>query len=156
MKKNDKSSKLSPNAKPYPLQESNIQIDQKAIDKQRLKLERQKQMEERNESNARFKTYLESLPDLIYPNFYKVDCIGSMDEANNRLRQLTKIEKIFGVDLEWPPTFVKGQSEKKTSLVQICSANNILLLQIGRMQGKYIVVVVIKYTIYMIFIFRFS
>lgn len=99
-------------------------------------MERQKAAEEKQASNARFNTYLDSLPTLIYPNFYQVDCIGNMDEANRRLRQMTKTEKIFGVDLEWPPTFVKGQSEKKTSLVQICSANNILLIQLGRMHGK--------------------
>ncbi|KAL9560510.1 hypothetical protein PS6_000112 [Mucor atramentarius] len=122
-------------AKPYPWQATTTQLNRKAIEKERLKLERQKAAEEKRLSNARFNTYLDSLPTLIYPNFYQVECIGNMDEANKRLRQMTKAEKIFGVDLEWPPTFIKGQSEKKTSLVQICSANNILLLQIGRMHG---------------------
>ncbi|KAL9551157.1 hypothetical protein MBANPS3_004400 [Mucor bainieri] len=125
----------SPTTKPYPGQATTTQLDEKAIEKERLKLERQKAAEEKRASNARFNTYLESLPTLIYPNFYQVDCIGNMDEANKRLRQMTKTEKIFGVDLEWPPTFIKGQSEKKTSLVQICSANNILLIQLGRMHG---------------------
>ncbi|KAK4510424.1 uncharacterized protein ATC70_004854 [Mucor velutinosus] len=125
----------SPTTIPYPGHATITQLDQKAIEKERLKLERQKAAEEKRASNARFNTYLDSLPTLIYPNFYQVDCIGNMDEANRRLRQMTKTEKIFGVDLEWPPTFIKGQSEKKTSLVQICSANNILLLQLGRMHG---------------------
>ncbi|KAI8638823.1 ribonuclease H-like domain-containing protein [Parasitella parasitica] len=129
---NDKAAKLSPNIEEYPLQQSITTIDGKALEKQRLKLERQKLI---NENNARFKTYLDSLPELMYPSFYKVECIGDLDEANDRLSCLAANEKIFGMDLEWPPTFIKGQQEKKTSLVQICSANSILLLQIGQMQA---------------------
>ncbi|CEP13362.1 hypothetical protein [Parasitella parasitica] len=129
-KMNDKTSK-----RPYPQQQSITTIDEKSAEKERLKLEREKLLAARKESNARFKTYLDSLPELMYPNFYKVDCIGDLNKANERLSRLGDNEKIFGVDLEWPPTFVKGQREKKTSLVQICSANSILLLQIGQMKG---------------------
>lgn len=106
--------------------------------KLQLKLERQKLADIRRENNAQFKLFLDSLPILNYPPTYKVECITDADEANVKLLQLLKEDqnKKFGLDLEWPPCFVKGKPENKVSLVQICSTDRILLLQLSRMQGN--------------------
>lgn len=106
--------------------------------KQQLKLERQRFVELRRENNARFKEFLESLPILEYPSHYTVECVTHADDANVKLLQLLQENKDnkYGLDLEWPPCFIKGKSENKVSLVQICSRNRILLLQLSRMQGK--------------------
>jgi hypothetical protein len=79
-----------------------------------------------------------TLPQLDYPDHYKVRVAATIDEANTRLAQLIKEDprKVFGVDLEWPPCFVKGQPENKVSLIQICSSNRILLIQLSRIHGK--------------------
>lgn len=105
--------------------------------KQQLKLERQKFADLRRENNARFKELLESLPILDYPSHYTVECVTDADDANVKLLRLLQENKDnkYGLDLEWPPCFVKGKSENKVSLVQICSRNRILLLQLSRMQG---------------------
>lgn len=114
--------------------EKKAEIEQ---EKERLKLERQRLSEIRIANNARFKLYLSSLPELDYPSHYKVECASTMNEANTKLDQLIKEDsaKMFGLDLEWPPCFVKGQKENKVSLVQICSAKRILLIQLSRING---------------------
>jgi hypothetical protein len=45
---------------------------------------------------------------------------------------------VFGLDLEWRPTFVKGSKENKTALIQLCNAESVLIIQISRMHGKHI------------------
>lgn len=91
------------------------------------------------EKNAQFSAYLAALPQLAYPKHYRVECINDVESTNKRLRQLMMLnegeDKIFGLDLEWQPTFIKGKPENKVSLVQICDANSILLIQISRMPG---------------------
>ncbi|KAJ2961354.1 hypothetical protein NQZ79_g3350 [Umbelopsis isabellina] len=42
---------------------------------------------------------------------------------------------VFGLDLEWRPTFVKGSKENKTALIQLCNAKTVLIIQISRMHG---------------------
>ncbi|KAI9478376.1 MAG: ribonuclease H-like domain-containing protein [Benjaminiella poitrasii] len=92
---------------------------------------------EREEATKRFKAYTETLPDLDYPSHYKVDCVNTLEEANARIRHLMDHNKntFFGLDFEWKPTFIKGQPENKISLVQICTADTILLIQLSWIQG---------------------
>lgn len=108
-------------------------------EKSRLKTERERLSLIRNENNARFKDYLATLPQLDYPKHYKVECVATLDEANKKLAHLvgSHSRSVFGVDLEWPPCFVKGQSENKVTLVQICSQDKILLIQLPRIQGGF-------------------
>lgn len=110
-----------------------IPVDEKLT----LKQERERQAIARSENNVRFKEYLANLPPLSYPSHYKIDCVSTLEETNIKLAELLKKDanKVFGVDLEWPPCFVKGQKENKVTLVQICSADSILLIQLARMQG---------------------
>ncbi|KAI8096101.1 ribonuclease H-like domain-containing protein [Thamnidium elegans] len=108
-------------------------------EKLRLKRERERLSQIRNENNARFKDYLATLPQLDYPKHYKVECVANLEDANRKLAQLVgkQTHSVFGVDLEWPPCFVKGQSENKVTLVQICSQDKILLIQLPRIQGGF-------------------
>lgn len=55
-------------------------------------------------------------------------------EANRALEQLNS--NAYGFDLEWKPTFMKGQSENRVALVQIANHETILLLQVTAMQGR--------------------
>ena len=48
---------------------------------------------------------------------------------------LNREGKVFGLDLEWRPTFIKGGKENKTALVQLCNSTSILIIQISRMGG---------------------
>ena len=41
-----------------------------------------------------------------------------------------------GFDLEWKPTFRKGQPENPVSLIQLANQDLILLIQVSAMQGK--------------------
>jgi hypothetical protein len=124
---------------PPPTNPIDIAAKAAKLEKLRLKQEREKMEELRAESNARFSAYLSALPQLTYPSHYTVECTDSLEATNERLRQLMSNkgeDKIFGLDLEWPPTFVKGKPENKVSLVQICNADTILLIQLSRMPGK--------------------
>jgi hypothetical protein len=56
------------------------------------------------------------------------------EEANNALHNLNS--GVYGFDLEWKPTFKRGQRENPVSLVQIANHEVILLLQITAMQGE--------------------
>jgi hypothetical protein len=38
--------------------------------------------------------------------------------------------------MEWKPTFVKGGKEEPVGLLQICSGNKVLLIQVSAMKGK--------------------
>ncbi|KAI8378247.1 ribonuclease H-like domain-containing protein [Choanephora cucurbitarum] len=100
--------------------------------------EREENARIRIETNNNFKAHLETLPLLDYPKCYTVSVIADTDQANERIHQLieaNKTQPFFGVDLEWPPQFVKGKPENKTTLVQICSDKEILLFQIARMRS---------------------
>ncbi|RCI05199.1 hypothetical protein CU098_004720, partial [Rhizopus stolonifer] len=98
--------------------------------------EREEKARQRMELNNQFKAYLEGLPSLTYPDYYQVNVVSDVNETNERIHALLEANKqdtSFGVDLEWPPQFVKGKPENKITLVQICSANEILLIQLARM-----------------------
>lgn len=41
----------------------------------------------------------------------------------------------LGFDLEWKPSFLKGQPENPTSLVQLASSDTILLMQLSGAEG---------------------
>ena len=43
----------------------------------------------------------------------------------------------LGFDLEWRPNFYKGQAENRVAVVQLASADTVLLLQISRMTGMF-------------------
>lgn len=120
-----------------PVNSTTTATTTKEDEKLLLKMERERQSKARAESNAQFKEYLLRLPPLSYPSHYRVDCVSTLEETNQKLSQLLKndTDKVFGVDLEWPPCFVKGQPENKVTLVQICSADTILLIQVARIQG---------------------
>ncbi|KAG1479321.1 hypothetical protein G6F57_006279 [Rhizopus arrhizus] len=104
--------------------------------KSERQIEHDKQLSIKRENKIRFEKYLETLPALSYPSRYNVECINSIEQTNVRLPKFLKAEPegVFGVDFEWPPTFIKGQREKKISLIQICAAKTILLFQVGRMK----------------------
>ncbi|KAF9452541.1 ribonuclease H-like protein [Macrolepiota fuliginosa MF-IS2] len=53
-------------------------------------------------------------------------------EANRELERLDS--HVYGFDLEWKPTFVKGQAKNPVALVQIANHKTILLLQVTAMQ----------------------
>ena len=127
------STQLSP-APSTPIVLKNPTLDEK----EKKKWERQELARIKAESNARFKSYLSGLPLLQYPDIYKVECVDDMETANQKILQLLAEDKDhrFGLDLEWPPCFVKGKPENKVSLVQICSSNRILLIQLSRMSGN--------------------
>ncbi|KAI8877065.1 ribonuclease H-like protein [Backusella circina FSU 941] len=110
------------------------QVDQQA-QKEARKKQRELELQDRAEKANLFKIYLSELPVLQYPNNYKVKCVHTHDDANRYLTELTSKNKEFGLDLEWPPVFVKGQQENKVALVQICSTDHIILIQLSRMKG---------------------
>ncbi|KAI9354920.1 ribonuclease H-like domain-containing protein [Pilaira anomala] len=114
-------------------------LNEQQQEKLRLKQERERLLEIRTESNARFKDYLDNLPQLDFPKHYKVECATSLEDTNRKLSELLgkNPHRVFGVDLEWPPCFIKGQSENKVTLVQICSESRILLIQLPRIQGGF-------------------
>ncbi|KAI8328448.1 ribonuclease H-like domain-containing protein, partial [Chlamydoabsidia padenii] len=44
-------------------------------------------------------------------------------------------EKVFGLDMEWKPSFVKGRPQNPVGLIQICGVTRILLIQVAQMKG---------------------
>ncbi|KAI9267471.1 ribonuclease H-like domain-containing protein [Sporodiniella umbellata] len=85
---------------------------------------------------AFFEKFVDRLPNLSSPSHYKVECVNTAKEADTKLTKLLKETpvKVFGVDFEWPPCFVKGKPENKIALIQICSSKKILLIQVGQMK----------------------
>jgi len=59
--------------------------------------------------------------------------IRDYDEANRRIAQLQPGH--FGFDLEWRPTYVKGQPENRVALVQLANNQTILLIQVSAMKS---------------------
>ncbi|KAI7906080.1 ribonuclease H-like domain-containing protein [Cokeromyces recurvatus] len=104
--------------------------------KQLEKEERLQQQLIRDEANKRFKKHVDSLPELRFPGYYKIDCVNTIEDTNKHILDLANGSqtKFFGLDFEWRPTFVKGQPENKISLVQICSEDRILLIQLSSMR----------------------
>lgn len=60
--------------------------------------------------------------------------IRDHQEANRALERLD--DGVYGLDLEWKPTFAKGQAENPVALVQIANYRTILLLQVTAMRGE--------------------
>lgn len=56
-----------------------------------------------------------------------------IDEANHQVSKLTKGP--VGFDLEWKPTYVKGQPENPVALVQLANHDTVLLFQVSAMRG---------------------
>ncbi|CAO3678389.1 unnamed protein product [Umbelopsis vinacea] len=76
---------------------------------------------------------IEALSVIDHRDTHKLYCTKSPSEANSIIRKMVKEDQVFGLDLEWRPTFIKGSKENKTALIQLCNAKSILLIQISRM-----------------------
>jgi hypothetical protein len=61
---------------------------------------------------------------------YVTDC----DKADELLAVLEPC--VFGFDVEWKPSFLKGQPENKVALIQLANNEVIYLLQVSAMQSK--------------------
>lgn len=57
-------------------------------------------------------------------------------EANKQLSKLPESANVFGFDLEWKPTFRRGDGQNPVALVQLANDKTIFLLQITSMKGK--------------------
>ncbi|CAO3659910.1 unnamed protein product [Umbelopsis ramanniana] len=93
-----------------------------------------KAAEPEHESQAT--VFLESINNLDvidYSETHKLFCTKSPTHTNTIIRKMVKEGKVFGLDLEWRPTFIKGGKENKTALVQLCNSTSILIIQISRM-----------------------
>ncbi|OJT06153.1 hypothetical protein TRAPUB_2973 [Trametes pubescens] len=66
----------------------------------------------------------------ISPNTRLVYCQNA-DAANEAVAQLNS--KVLGFDLEWKPNFIKGRPENPVALVQLASADLVLLIHIFHM-----------------------
>ena len=60
--------------------------------------------------------------------------IQNVDAANQAIAQLNT--KVLGFDLEWKPNFVKGRPENPVALVQLASAELILLIHVSYMHSE--------------------
>jgi hypothetical protein len=59
--------------------------------------------------------------------------IRDYDEANQQVAQLQPGH--YGFDLEWKPTYVKGQPENRVAIVQLANNQTILLIQVSAMRS---------------------
>ncbi|KAI8988620.1 ribonuclease H-like domain-containing protein [Mycotypha africana] len=109
---------------------------EKKEEKKRLNAERIRLQKIKSAEGARFLKRIQAYTQFEYPSYYKITCINTAKDVERYLKHLMEREKVFGVDLEWPPSFKKGEKEKKTSLVQICSSKHILLIQLTNMIMK--------------------
>lgn len=69
----------------------------------------------------------------ISPTTRLVYCQNA-DAANEAIAQLNS--KVLGFDLEWKPNFIKGRPENPVALVQLASADLVLLIHIFHMPSK--------------------
>lgn len=60
--------------------------------------------------------------------------IQNAEAANQAIAQLNT--KVLGFDLEWKPNFVKGRPENPVALVQLASAELILLIHVSYMHSE--------------------
>ncbi|KAI9283790.1 ribonuclease H-like domain-containing protein [Umbelopsis sp. AD052] len=82
---------------------------------------------------AAFQQNIDTLDLVDYSQTHTLFCTKSPTETNAIIRKMIKEGQVFGLDLEWRPTFIKGGKENKTALVQLCNSNSILIIQISRM-----------------------
>lgn len=69
----------------------------------------------------------------ISPTTRLVYCQNA-DATNEAIAQLNS--KVLGFDLEWKPNFIKGRPENPVALVQLASADLVLLIHIFHMPSK--------------------
>jgi hypothetical protein len=64
--------------------------------------------------------------------------ITTEDTANERIARIASRSTPFaiGLDFEWRPTFTAGRPENPIALVQVACDDEILLVQVGAMQGN--------------------
>ncbi|ORX45280.1 ribonuclease H-like protein [Hesseltinella vesiculosa] len=79
-------------------------------------------------------SYVASLPMMKLPQEYAIVTTKSVSVTNNLLKSMSREASVFGLDMEWQPTFVKNAKQKKTALIQICNDHKVLLIQIGQMK----------------------
>lgn len=65
----------------------------------------------------------------------KLQYIRDYDEANLAVEKLQP--GAYGFDLEWKPTFVKGQGENRVALVQLANDQDILLIQVSALKSGF-------------------
>jgi len=65
--------------------------------------------------------------------------IRAEDTANERIARIASRQTPFviGLDFEWRPTFVSGRAENPIALVQVACDDEILLVQVSAMSGKF-------------------
>jgi len=76
---------------------------------------------------------IDALAVLDHRKTHTLYCTKSPSETNSIIKEMIKEGQVFGLDLEWRPTFVKGSKENKTGLIQLCNSKSVLLIQISRM-----------------------
>ncbi|RCH98993.1 hypothetical protein CU098_010431 [Rhizopus stolonifer] len=113
-----------------------VQIKGAVKEKSEQQIRHEELLAEKKASKAEIEKYINELPALVLPKHYEVDCFDKIEQANSELVEFLKAnsEGVFGVDIEWPPCFIKGRPENKTSLIQICAAKKVLLFQVGQMK----------------------
>ncbi|KAI9027582.1 ribonuclease H-like domain-containing protein [Phycomyces nitens] len=114
-------SSVSPPASIPPVQDINLEEPKETV----------------TQSKEDYAKFLNTLPLLEHPKSYRVECVSTLEDTNRLLPELFSTCRdgtIFGLDMEWPPSFVKGKKENKTALVQICDAKSILLIQLSQMK----------------------
>ncbi|SAM07573.1 hypothetical protein [Absidia glauca] len=84
---------------------------------------------------SELETYIESLPDVVLPADYTVVLAKTRDQVDEELKKMIMKECVFGVDMEWKPSFRRGVPQNPVGLIQICGANKILLIQVAQMGG---------------------
>lgn len=65
--------------------------------------------------------------------------IRTEDTANERIARIASRQSPFavGLDFEWRPTFVSGRAENPIALVQVACDDEILLVHVSAMRGKF-------------------
>ena len=65
--------------------------------------------------------------------------IRTEDTANERIARFASRQTPFaiGLDFEWRPTFVSGRAENPIALVQVACDDEILLVHVSAMRGKF-------------------
>ncbi|KAI8069471.1 ribonuclease H-like domain-containing protein [Gongronella butleri] len=78
--------------------------------------------------------YIESLPLIRLPSHYRVVCTRDPNVVNDLIPRMIREGSVFGLDLEWQPTFKAQQQQNKTALFQLCSPSMVLLVQVYYMK----------------------
>ncbi|KAI7871445.1 ribonuclease H-like domain-containing protein [Spinellus fusiger] len=76
--------------------------------------------------------FLNKFSLLQYPSSYRLERASDINRIDHYVETLLSQGTRFGLDMEWEPTFNKGARQNKTALIQICSANAILIIQTSK------------------------